>query len=290
MLRPRLAAARARRPRYDGRFGRSATRAALQHAPCADGDSGGKSPPCPTVSEDPSSAGAEPVRRRRKARRQRLDACGDRLGRPPQTCVAACRCRPVHAAAGVRRLPDARPTGPDDGSAGDPAAAAATRHRRQRQDHQQQRCVRAGLVRGTCARRAASSRTTGPARSAASARSRRCGYGGEQAGGQGRNRTTDTRIFNPLLYQLSYLATSPGTGAARRKDCGGREARIIAVRPRSVARGRENGACRPKGRMPRQGPASSARRPARRRCRCSAARRAPPTSPGTCDRATAASR
>ena len=27
-------------------------------------------------------------------------------------------------------------------------------------------------------------------------------------GGQGRNRTTDTRIFNPLLYQLSYLAVS----------------------------------------------------------------------------------
>ena len=26
-------------------------------------------------------------------------------------------------------------------------------------------------------------------------------------GGQGRNRTIDTRIFNPLLYQLSYLAT-----------------------------------------------------------------------------------
>ena len=26
-------------------------------------------------------------------------------------------------------------------------------------------------------------------------------------GGQGRNRTVDTRIFNPLLYQLSYLAT-----------------------------------------------------------------------------------
>jgi hypothetical protein len=28
----------------------------------------------------------------------------------------------------------------------------------------------------------------------------------EKIGGQGRNRTTDTRIFNPLLYQLSYLA------------------------------------------------------------------------------------
>ena len=26
------------------------------------------------------------------------------------------------------------------------------------------------------------------------------------AGGPGRNRTTDTRIFNPLLYRLSYQA------------------------------------------------------------------------------------
>ncbi len=31
----------------------------------------------------------------------------------------------------------------------------------------------------------------------------------EMAGGLGRNRTTDTRIFNPLLYQLSYQAVSP---------------------------------------------------------------------------------
>jgi hypothetical protein len=28
-------------------------------------------------------------------------------------------------------------------------------------------------------------------------------------GGLGRNRTNDTRIFNPLLYQLSYRAGSP---------------------------------------------------------------------------------
>ena len=28
-----------------------------------------------------------------------------------------------------------------------------------------------------------------------------------RSGAQGRNRTTDTRIFNPLLYQLSYLGT-----------------------------------------------------------------------------------
>ncbi len=34
----------------------------------------------------------------------------------------------------------------------------------------------------------------------------------KQSGGQGRNRTTDTRIFSPLLYQLSYLA---GIGAPR---------------------------------------------------------------------------
>ena len=29
-------------------------------------------------------------------------------------------------------------------------------------------------------------------------------------GGLGRNRTTDTRIFNPLLYQLSYRANRSG--------------------------------------------------------------------------------
>jgi hypothetical protein len=28
-------------------------------------------------------------------------------------------------------------------------------------------------------------------------------------GAQGRNRTTDTRIFSPLLYQLSYLGLPP---------------------------------------------------------------------------------
>ena len=28
----------------------------------------------------------------------------------------------------------------------------------------------------------------------------------QQFNGQGQNRTADTRIFSPLLYQLSYLA------------------------------------------------------------------------------------
>ncbi len=33
---------------------------------------------------------------------------------------------------------------------------------------------------------------------------------GSVFGGLGRNRTTDTRIFNPLLYQLSYQAMQSG--------------------------------------------------------------------------------
>jgi hypothetical protein len=32
----------------------------------------------------------------------------------------------------------------------------------------------------------------------------------EKENGQGRNRTADTRIFSPLLYQLSYLAKKEG--------------------------------------------------------------------------------
>ena len=34
--------------------------------------------------------------------------------------------------------------------------------------------------------------------------------GWERGSGQGRNRTADTRIFSPLLYQLSYLARGGG--------------------------------------------------------------------------------
>jgi hypothetical protein len=36
--------------------------------------------------------------------------------------------------------------------------------------------------------------------------------GGAKSGGETRNRTGDTRIFSPLLYQLSYLATGKGWG------------------------------------------------------------------------------
>ena len=37
--------------------------------------------------------------------------------------------------------------------------------------------------------------------------------------GQGQNRTADTRIFSPLLYQLSYLAVlAPGSRATGTND------------------------------------------------------------------------
>ena len=38
-----------------------------------------------------------------------------------------------------------------------------------------------------------------------------------RSGAWGRIRTTDTRIFNPLLYQLSYPGPGPGDGSGRRE-------------------------------------------------------------------------
>ncbi len=50
----------------------------------------------------------------------------------------------------------------------------------------------------------------------------------KSGGAQGRNRTTDTRIFSPLLYQLSYLGSGAkmtdglieeiGSAVQRRRD------------------------------------------------------------------------
>jgi hypothetical protein len=50
-----------------------------------------------------------------------------------------------------------------------------------------------------------------------------------RSGAQGRSRTTDTRIFSPLLYQLSYLGA-----AARRfnKGTGFRLSSAFTDRPR----------------------------------------------------------
>ena len=39
---------------------------------------------------------------------------------------------------------------------------------------------------------------------------------GRENGAQGRNRTTDTAIFNRMLYQLSYLGADPASARTRR--------------------------------------------------------------------------
>ena len=64
------------------------------------------------------------------------------------------------------------------------------------------------------------------------------------SGGQGRNRTTDTRIFSPLLYQLSYLAAGgcvlerPGAAPSSNLRRDGEAKSLILGRLRSVERGR----------------------------------------------------
>ena len=63
-------------------------------------------------------------------------------------------------------------------------------------------------------------------------------------GGQGRNRTTDTRIFSPLLYQLSYLAAvrsrGENPGGRRIKSVAGREVKLMTHRSAVPASAPEN--------------------------------------------------
>ena len=58
---------------------------------------------------------------------------------------------------------------------------------------------------------------------------------GEVNGAQGRNRTTDTAIFNRMLYQLSYLG--PFNKLAAQVRAGKRGARVIKAPPRAVQNG-----------------------------------------------------
>ncbi len=59
-----------------------------------------------------------------------------------------------------------------------------------------------------------------------------------ESGGKARNRTGDTRIFSPLLYQLSYLASSRGGGSKRTGRIG-----VNGIPPgRQPVRSRGNGA------------------------------------------------
>src|SRR5678815_3471550 len=68
-------------------------------------------------------------------------------------------------------------------------------------------------------------------------------------GGQGRNRTTDTRIFSPLLYQLSYLATFQTTTITAIANVGTRAPAVVYLtdctwlsRLNACAKGRQKGA------------------------------------------------
>ena len=57
-------------------------------------------------------------------------------------------------------------------------------------------------------------------------------------GGQGRNRTADTGIFSPLLYQLSYLAMKCGVVRAGRAAAEGRVLQRLGLRESSLDGGR----------------------------------------------------
>ena len=62
-------------------------------------------------------------------------------------------------------------------------------------------------------------------------------------GGPGRNRTTDTRIFNPLLYQLSYQAKRGMIIASASRTCKSCQAIFSgkrAIRPSSPAKSAHN--------------------------------------------------
>src|SRR5665811_1712248 len=63
-------------------------------------------------------------------------------------------------------------------------------------------------------------------------------------GAQGRNRTTDTAIFNRMLYQLSYLGAKASNLPAPREQAG-RVPRVIMARFRTV----QDGPWRPKPRQ-----------------------------------------
>ncbi len=57
----------------------------------------------------------------------------------------------------------------------------------------------------------------------------------QKSGAQSRNRTSDTRIFNPLLYQLSYLGTFGGAGIDKAAGAVQRLLQEICISPKISA-------------------------------------------------------
>lgn len=122
------------------------------------------------------------------------------------------------------------------------------------------------IVSADCAAQQASPSRRGHPRRRARKRRNPARGGVSESGGQGRNRTADTGIFNPLLYQLSYLAAPGSTGSPLLNIRGGlpssppgksqtRPAPVLRVAERQRAQGgprmqpaggvgRQNGQCR----------------------------------------------
>ena len=119
-------------------------------------------------------------------------AAGDTRGRPMGEPTAAARVRPTR--------PLRAPAGRRGRRRLEPRGFIATRARRRPTRFREVRWsadfrpARAPMVRRWCRKPVALQKS--------------------RSGGQGRNRTTDTRIFSPLLYQLSYLAIAGLLGSA----------------------------------------------------------------------------
>jgi hypothetical protein len=62
----------------------------------------------------------------------------------------------------------------------------------------------------------------------------------QESGGLGRNRTTDTRIFNPLLYRLSYQANEARNYTQYSEEAGAGGSSAIGRRQEALKRGRRN--------------------------------------------------
>src|SRR3954454_15102031 len=100
------------------------------------------------------------------------------------------------------------------------------------------------------------------------------GRGGSfELGAQGRNRTTDTGIFSPLLYRLSYLGTTEGGPVCRapappsRLAPGRAPGWLLSSGDGRSEAGRERRGARADPRAAAEEPGTEPRRPGARRAR-----------------------
>jgi hypothetical protein len=72
-------------------------------------------------------------------------------------------------------------------------------------------------------------------------RAKGVGNGAGSCGAQGRNRTADTRIFSPLLYQLSYLGERQARRSGAQDTTAGAAGKAVNVRGRDSFPGGRDG-------------------------------------------------